>query len=150
MNRPPRDLKTRLFSKQRVMVSCLQGLAVLVTTLAVYVFGLYSGEGELDARALGFSALILGNLALIFTVRSSNRGFWATVRSPNFSAWFITLGAIAALAAILGVPALRTFFKFSRIHATDVLLVIGATALLLVSLESLKKVAGLWKHGVAT
>ena len=150
MDRPPRDVKAKLFAKKRLIVSCLQGVAVLATTLGVYTFGLFSGEGEFDARALGFTALILANLALIFTIRASHRGFWATVISSNFAAWFITLGAIAAIATILGLPVLRSLFKFSRIHANDIVLVIGATVVLMGGLEALKKLSRIWEHGAAT
>jgi len=141
MNRPPRRLNYRLFAMRRVAMSCLQGLGVLVTILAIYGFALR--EGELDARALGFGALILGNLALIFGIRASNRGLCATVRSPNRSAWFITAGAIAALATILGFPTLRDVFKFSRLHGSDVVVLIVATLFLMLWLEALKRIPAL-------
>ena len=141
MNRPPRRLNYRLFAMRRVAMSCLQGLGVLVTILAIYGFALR--QGELDARALGFAALILGNLALIFSIRASNRGLCATLRSPNRSAWFITAGAIAALAAILGFSTLRDLFKFSRLHGSDVVVLIGATLLLTFWLEAVKRIPAL-------
>ena len=147
MDRPPRALNERLFSKSRLIISFLQGIGVLATTLATYVFALYTGEGELDARALGFAALVLGNLGLIFSIRASNRGIWATLTSSNRSAWLITAGAVGLLITILGFPALRDLFRFSRLHASDVVLVICTTLLLMLWLEALKRIPGLREQG---
>lgn len=147
MNRPPRSLKRRLFGKRRIAMSCLQGFGVLATTVAMYVFAMYAGEGELDARALGFAALILGNLGLIFSIRASNRDIWATLKSSNRPAWLVSGGAVAALATILCVPTLRYLFRFSRLHVSDVVLVTCCTLLLMLGLESLKRISGLREQG---
>jgi len=147
MDRPPRRLKNRLFGKRRLAMSGLQGLGLLATTLASYILALFAGEGELDARAMGFAALILGNLALTLSIRASNRRIWSALKSPNRSAWFITAGTIVALAAILEFPPLRVLFQFSRIHATDIALLLGANVLLMFWLEILKRIPALREQG---
>ena len=150
MQRPPRTMSSKLFGKRRLAMSGLQGLGLLTTTLAVYVFALFAAEGELDARAMGFAALILGNLALIFSIRVSNRGIWSTLKSPNRSAWFITAGAIVALAGTLAIPVVRNLFQFSRLHASDIALVVGANVFLLGWLEGIKRISALREKGVPT
>ena len=143
MDRQPRTIKNKLFGKRLIAISGLQGIGLLTTTLAIYVFALFAGEGGRDARAMGFAALILGNLVLIFSIRVSNRGFWSALRSPNRSAWLITASALLALLAILEVPTLRILFRFSRLHANDIFLIIGVNVLLMLWFEGIKRIPGI-------
>ena len=120
MERPPRDPEEKLFTGKRVAISLLQGLTVLATVLAVYGVALQWGHDEYDSRAIAFSTLIAGNLALIFTNRSWSRTIWQTLRSPNPALWWVTAGALAVLAAVLYVPSLRSLFRFSYMHPVDI------------------------------
>ena len=65
MNRPPRDRKEPLFSRRTIILSLLQGVAVLIVTLAIYGFTLNQGRGELEARSLAFTTLVIANLGLM-------------------------------------------------------------------------------------
>jgi P-type Ca2+ transporter type 2C len=58
MARPPRKTDVILFGRRRVLLGLLQGLAVLMVTLAVYAEYLYFGHDENYARAAGFSVLV--------------------------------------------------------------------------------------------
>lgn len=122
MKRPPRSPEEKLFTRKRVGLSLLQGASVLASVLAVYAVALHLGHDELDSRALAFSSLIVGNLCLIFTNRSWSRTIWQTRHSPNPALWWVAAGALAILAAILYVPALRDLFRFSFLHPGDVLI----------------------------
>ena len=126
MARPPRDPGERLFARKRVLSSLLQGFAVFITTIAVYGTFLILGHSEADARAVGFSALVMGNLALIFINRSWSRTIWQTIRSMTISLWAIVTGTILTLAAVLSVPPLRDLFHFSVLHLDDVLIAVFA------------------------
>ncbi len=110
MKRPPRAPSERLFGKKRVLLGLLQGFTVLLTTLAVYGAFLYFGHDEMDSRAAGFSALVMGNLALIFTNRSRTRTIWQTLRFRNRALWIIVLGAICTLLLTLYVCPVRSIF----------------------------------------
>jgi Ca2+-transporting ATPase len=122
MKRPPRSPEEKLFTRKRVGLNLLQGASVLASVLAVYAFALHFGHDELDSRALAFSSLIVGNLCLIFSNRSWSRTIWQTRHSRNPALWWVTAGALAILAAILYVPALRNLFRFSLLHPGDVLI----------------------------
>jgi P-type Ca2+ transporter type 2C len=122
MDRPPRKPDERLFGKRRVLVAILQGFTVLVATLAVYAAYLYFGHDQNYARAAGFSTLVMGNLALIFTNRSGRRTIWQTLGSRNRWLWLVVLGSSATLLLALYVPVLRSIFRFSILHAGDLLL----------------------------
>lgn len=71
MKRPPRNSKDPLFGRKTVGLAMLQGGAILTIVLVIFVISLYRGQGELDARALTFTALILANLGLILSASSS-------------------------------------------------------------------------------
>ena len=60
MQRPPRSTTEHLFSREMVIISVFQGLGVLVLMLAIFGVALYRGQGEKDARALTFTALVIG------------------------------------------------------------------------------------------
>ena len=70
MGRPPRRPEEPLFDWRTLGLSLLQGSGVLIIVVAVYIIALFRGQGEYDARALTFTALIIANLGLILTNRS--------------------------------------------------------------------------------
>jgi P-type Ca2+ transporter type 2C len=122
MARPPRDPKQKLFAGKRVLLSLAQGFTVLSMVLAVYAAFLHFGKDEMEARALAFSTLVIGNLSLIFTNRSWTRTVWQTWRSHNRALWLVTGGAIVTLIIVLYAPALRSLFHFSLLHPDDLLI----------------------------
>jgi P-type Ca2+ transporter type 2C len=140
MKRPPRDPSERLFGKKRVLLGLLQGFTVLLTTLAVYGAFLYFGHDEMDSRAAGFSALVMGNLALIFTNRSRTRTIWQTLRFRNRALWMIVLGAICTLLLTLYVRPVRSIFHFSTLHLGDMCIAVLAGFLGVLWFELLKLV----------
>ena len=119
MKRPPRNPKIPLFNRQMLRLSVLQGVGVLVVLLAIFAIALYRGQGELDARALAFTTLIVANLSLILTNRSWSRTILATVQTPNPALWWVITGAIAFMGLVLYLPALRHLFRFSILHPID-------------------------------
>ena len=78
---PP--LRNRLFGRRLFGLGLLQGASVLLIVLAVFVVALYRGQGEVDARALSFTTLIVANFGLILANRSWSRTVLATLRTPN-------------------------------------------------------------------
>lgn len=142
MARPPRKASERLFERRRVLLSLLQGFGVFVTTLAVYGAFLHFGHSEADSRSVGFSALVMGNLALIFTNRSWTRTIWQSIRAMNTSLWAITIGTTLALLLVLYVPLLRKLFHFSVLHPSDVLIAVLAGFFGVLWFEALKLVNG--------
>jgi Ca2+-transporting ATPase len=128
MRRPPRSLTARLFGRRLVLVSLSLGLSVTVILLAAFAIVHYSGRGELEARAITFTTLILANLGLIFTNRSWQRSIVGPRRAHNPALWWITSGALVLLAATLYVPSLRALFRFNALHVDDLALCIAAAA----------------------
>ncbi len=138
MRRPPRPAGEGLFGIRMVGVSLLQGLAILVILVAIYITALYRGQGEGEARALAFTTLVVANLGLILANRSWSRTFLDTMRNHNPALWWVTGGALSFLALVLSLPVLRDLFHFARLHAVDVALCLAAGAASVLWFEGLK------------
>jgi P-type Ca2+ transporter type 2C len=126
MVRPPRDPAEPLFSPRTIALSVLQGLGVLLVVLGVFGVVLARGQGELEARAMTFTTLIVANLALILTNRSWSRTIVATLRAPNPALWWVVGGALTLLGLVLYVPFLRALFGFSVLHPDDLAICLAA------------------------
>jgi Ca2+-transporting ATPase len=127
MRRPPRPAGVHLFSHQVIGISAALGGSV--TTIAVAAFAIlhYGGKGQLEARAMAFTILILSNLGLILTnlswQRRRQRG------AVNRALWWVLGGTLAFLAASLYVPTLRGWFRFGTLHGDDIVICLIAAAL---------------------
>ncbi len=142
MNRPPRNPKERLFNRWMIGLSLLQGLSVLAILVAVYGIALARGNGEVDARALTFTTLIVANLGLILVNRSWSRTVWQTLGSPNMALWWVVGGAVLFLGLVLYVPFLKDLFHFSTLHPIDLLICLAAGVVGTVWFEGLKLISG--------
>ncbi len=128
MDRPPRDPRRPLYGATLVAGSLLQGFAMLAILLAVFLVSLRRGQGELDARALAFTTLVLTNLVLILVNRASGKAsLLQTARARNAAFWWVTLGAVALLGLVLYVPFLRDRFRFSTLHPDDLGICVAAS-----------------------
>jgi P-type Ca2+ transporter type 2C len=138
MRRPPRDPKAPLFGKRLVGMSLLQGASVFAIVLAMFLLTLHRGKGEFEARSLTFATLVVANLALIFVNRSWRLSFLETLRAPNKALWWVTGAGTVFLALTLYVPLLRNLFRFTSLHADDIMLSIAAGVLSIGWFEVLK------------
>ncbi|MCX7594942.1 MAG: cation-translocating P-type ATPase, partial [Fischerella sp.] len=138
MNRPPRNPKEPVFGRKNLGLAIFQGLGILVIILAIFVISLYRGQGELDARALTFTTLILANLGLIVSDRSLTRVNIATLKSPNPAFWWVMIGGMVFLWMVLYIPFLRHLFGFSILHPIDLVICLVAGVLCIFWFELLK------------
>jgi Ca2+-transporting ATPase len=111
-----------MFGKSIILVSLLQGASVVLSVLAIYLFAFSTGRSQPDVRAMAFTALVIGNLSLIFVNRSQSRLVLATLRSPNAALWWITAGVLVALGLIWYVPFLQDIFDFTSPRPLELLL----------------------------
>jgi P-type Ca2+ transporter type 2C len=139
MQRPPRKPKEPLFGKRILWLALLQGVGILGILLAVFLISLRRGQGEFDARALTFTTLILANLGLIASERSSKRISLKTLKSRNSAFWWVIGGALIFLALVLYVPFLRQLFSFSFLHPIDIAICVGGGVMSLLWFEVLKR-----------
>jgi len=126
MDRPPRDPQEGLFTMRYLGLSLIQGFGVLAVVLAVLVVSRWAGHAEADCRALTFVTLVASNLCLILTNRSWSRTILTMFKEPNAALWWVAGGAVVFISMVLFVPFLRELFHFSRLHAGDLMLCLGA------------------------
>jgi P-type Ca2+ transporter type 2C len=138
MQRPPRNPKEPLFGRRTVGLALLQGVGILAITLTIFVITLARGQGELDARALTFTTLILANLGLILSEGSTSRLNLKILRSPNLALWWVLGGGLFFLVIVLYVPLLRNLFSFSFLHPIDLVICLFGGAIALIWFELLK------------
>ena len=138
MKRPPRNSKELLFGRKTVSLALLQGLGTLAIVGAIFGMALYRGMDELDARALTFTTLILANLGLILSERSTSLLNLKILMAPNAALWWVIGGGLGLLALILYVPFLRQLFSFSYLHPIDLAICLAGGVISLLWFESLK------------
>ncbi|MHB8741499.1 MAG: cation-translocating P-type ATPase [Sulfuricaulis sp.] len=122
----PRPPDAPLFSRQLLVLSLLQGAGVLFVALALFISALAHGFNENEARALTFTALVVANIALVFTNRSWTHNLFETLRLPNPALWRVAGAALLILGIVLYVPGIRTLFRFAPLPMPD--LILSATA----------------------
>jgi Ca2+-transporting ATPase len=138
MDRPPRNPREPLFGRRTITLSLAQGMMVLAIVLGVFSFAMYRGQGEIEARALTFTTLIVANLGLILTNRSWSRTILATLRSPNRALRWVLGGALVLLGLVLYIPFLRQVFHFAILHPNDLLICLFAGVFSILWFEGLK------------
>ena len=139
MQRPPRNPKEPLFGRKTVGLALLQGLGILAIVLTIFIIALAREQGELDARTLTFTTLILVNLGLILSEGSTSRLNLKILRSPNPALWWVLGGGLFFLAIVLYVPIVRNLFSFSFLHPIDLAICLFGGAIGLLWFELLKR-----------
>jgi Ca2+-transporting ATPase len=122
MNRPPRAANSKFFGGGKILLTCMQGVSILLVVLAVYFMGLYMNFSADAVRTMSFITLIVSNLLAIQTNRSWENNIFQILATPNKSVkWIISL-AVVFLAAVLFTPLLRGLFSFEQLGATEILI----------------------------
>ncbi|MEI7664014.1 MAG: cation-translocating P-type ATPase, partial [Bacteroidota bacterium] len=114
MNRPPRRIDEPFFGGRKILFSCLQGVGILLVTLAVYLLGLHLGYDVKEVRAMVFITLIVSNIAVILTNRSWTDHIFRIIATPNRAVAWVTGGALFFLALILNIPFFLALFQFGK------------------------------------
>ena len=138
MRRPPRDPQAPLLERATMRTALLQGTLALAVVSAVFALGTTRGWAVAHARTDAFATLILANLGLILTNRSTMRRGLAVLVAPNRALWVVIGGALALLALGLAVPAARAVLRFAPVAPADLLLVAAAGAASVAGCEMIK------------
>jgi Ca2+-transporting ATPase len=142
MRQPPRAPQTPLFGRRAIGLALLQGIGALLAVLLAYGWAARVLPAP-EARALGFSVLVVANLALIFSNRSRGRTLFASLREPNKVLWIVTGTSIGLLLLAVYLPFLQTIFRFDPLSPRDAILAFAAGAGTLLWAEAIKAA---WKR----
>jgi Ca2+-transporting ATPase len=72
------------------------------------------------------ATLVVAFVVIILVNRSWTRSALAMLGVPNAALRWVVLGAFAFLAAVLTIPFAQALFHFAPLHATDLILSLGA------------------------
>jgi Ca2+-transporting ATPase len=146
MKAPPRHPDQKLFDAAVMARGLWQGAGLLLILLVVHAGArtLWPTDPERDdiARTLTFVVLVLANLGLIHANRSWGRTSWLGSAESNRPFGWIAVGAVALLAAVLGVPAISRLFSFAALSPWMLGAALGAAALSMIWFEIVKQVLG--------
>jgi Ca2+-transporting ATPase len=141
MQRPPRKLKDPLFSRRALFLSLLQGTSILAVVFVIFMWEIYSGRVEMEARAVAFSTLVFANLMLIITNLSWSKSLPQILRDRNPALWSVIAGTLVALLLVIYLPFLRGLFHFEMIHQADIAISLLGGIASLVWFEGLKMIS---------
>lgn len=126
MSRPPRNINEPFFGIKKIILSCTQGLGILLVCLAVYFTGLKMGYSSSGVRTLTFVTLIVSNIAVILSNRSWTTNIFRILITPNRAVKWVVGGALFFLILIMEVPFLLTLFQFEKITIPELIVCIIA------------------------
>ena len=138
MQRPPRNPKSPLVLRKRVMWAVTQGLLVLTVLAIILISTAYKKIPEADMRTLVFTTLVMLNMGLILVNRSFSASLIKAILKPNRALW-ILLSAVSTLLAIavFWQPA-RALFHFGQFSWNLFTLCAVASVVTLLILEAVK------------
>ncbi len=122
MSRPPKAIDEPFFGAKKILLSCSQGIGILVISLLVYFIGIETGYSEKAVRAMTFVTLMVANIAVILSNRSFTSNIFKILISPNPAVKWVVGGAIMFLLLILNVPFLLNLFQFERLNYLELLI----------------------------
>lgn len=140
MSRPPKEIDEPFFGTKKILLSCSQGIGILLICLFVYFVGLKIGHSERTARTLTFVTLIVSNIAVILSNRSWTSNIFTILTTPNKTVKWVVGGAVVFLFLTLNVPFLLDLFQFEKVGYVQLLCCILAGFLSIVWFEVYKRI----------
>lgn len=137
MKRSPRTLNAPILSKKTIFSALLQGCGVLAIILAVYIYSLKIMTVP-EARTFTFSSLVISNLMLIYSNRSSSRSIIKLLTIPNKVLFIITLTTLAILLSTIYFPFFSNILHFSALTMNQLLLSFSGGIICVIWFEILK------------
>lgn len=139
MRRPPRRSDAKIFDRNLLMLGLQQGVALFVVLLVVYLASQWAGLDVEQARALTFSAMIIGDIWLIFINRSWSLPLRVSVKLPNPALWWVVAGSLMLLGSALFVPFLSVLFHFGVTSVSHLLLMVAVVSSILLLIAMVTK-----------
>lgn len=138
MQRPPRNPKTPLVERKRVIWAIAQGLLVLTILAIILMIATRMKLAEADMRTLIFTSLVLMNMGLILVNRSYSASLLTAIVRPNRSLWFLLSGVSALLATVVIWPPARQLLHFGQFYWHLFAISIIASLIAMYVLEAIK------------
>ena len=112
---------------------------MLLTLVIVYLLATWATLPEPQVRALTFTAMIVGDIWLIFINRSWSMSMLKAFQLPNPALWWVVCIALLMLSLTLYMPVMQHLFRFEPPAASILALTIGAVSASLMLIAALIK-----------
>ncbi|MDD2799322.1 MAG: cation-translocating P-type ATPase [Bacteroidales bacterium] len=126
MSRPPKKINEPFFGAKKIVLSCLQGLGILIICILIFVIGQKMGYSDKAVRTLTFVTLIVSNIAVILSNRSWTSNIFKILVTPNKAVKWVVGGAVLFLILILNIPFFIDLFQFEKIGIIETLICVIA------------------------
>ncbi|MBS1187611.1 MAG: yloB [Burkholderiaceae bacterium] len=138
MARPPRKPDEKIFGCEILLLGVRQGLTLLLLLLGIYSIARTAGLDPDQARALAFTAMIVGDVWLIFMNRSWTQPAWQAIVRPNRALWGVLAAATGMLLLALFAPPVSQLFHFGETAWQQVALTVALTSAALALLGGMR------------
>lgn len=117
----PRSKDEPMITSKIFRLAAFQGAILLLGSLSVFIFALMSGYSDERVRSVTFGTILLGNLLLMLSNRSSTAGIGELISGRrNKLALFIFVVGILTMFLIFGIEIVRQAFGLSALEPIDV------------------------------
>ena len=138
MSLRPRPFATTFFNWKELATSLLQGLLITAGTLTTYQFAVHNGYNESMTRTMVFITLLSANILLTLINRSFYYSILTTIRYKNDLVWLIIGTTITIAIALIYIPTLSAFFKFSYLSPEQAIASMGIGTVSVIWYETVK------------
>ena len=138
MKRKPRNPNQLFFGRKKIAISILKGFFLMSIVVGIYVFSIYEGHSEGEIRAIAFSSLVLGNIALIASNLSKTRSFLLVITEKNSAIILTLLIPLFLLVLAVFVPAFQSIFNFEMLEYRHFIPSLLGAFFILIVLEFIK------------
>jgi Ca2+-transporting ATPase len=144
MDRTPRPVTDSPFAAAPLIYSIWQGLGIAAVLLAGQAWLTSHGWNHAQGRSVVFGSLVLGVMLLIWANRDLSRPAWFAITDRNPWLWRMAGGMGLLLAAVLGIPWLRTLMGLALPGSQGFAVAAVLVALSLVWLELVRRIGQRW------
>lgn len=113
MLRPPRPFTTTFLNWKELSTSVIQGLMITAGTLGIYQYAVHNGFDENLTRTLVFTTLVTANVLLTLVNRSFHYSLFTAMGYNNWLLRAVLIISILLSMAMIYLPPLAAFFRFS-------------------------------------
>lgn len=114
MKRQPRPLKEKLFNWSIMGQGSFLGILIIVGGIGLYYFNQSVGGGVEAGRAMIITAMLLGNLSMLLTIRSARRSLFLDLWERNNNGiWLVLALVIILIIAMNSITAVQNVFSFA-------------------------------------
>ena len=138
MERPPRDPKENVLSRDVLFFIVIIAAILTVGTLGIFVLELAEHPGDIvRARSVAFTTIVFFELFLVFSIRSPRETLWKVGILTNKKLLLAVAVSAALQIAVIQLPFLEQVFKTEALDLSDWVqtFVVGFTAFLFVEVS---------------